>query len=234
MYKIAVCDDEILHHELISNLLNIWRAKKDENIEIVYYQSAEEFLFYWEEGIELNIVLIDIKMRQMSGIELAKRIRSRDKVIDIVFCTADSSFVFEGYEVKAMDYLLKPLNYKRLENIMDKSYNKYKDLKEEEYLVMDSKKKKLKININEIKYFIMFSHYIDVVTLNQTIKWKKKISELEEELKDKRFVRCHRSYIVNMDYVKIVKKSSLVLEDNTVIPISISRLDSVRNNMLIC
>lgn len=233
MYKIAVCDDEILYYELIKKIINIWADKKEETIKTTYYQSAEEFLFYWKEKADFNLIIMDIKMRQMTGIDLARYIRERDKKVDIVFFSADSSFVFEGYEVKAMDYLLKPINYKKLENIMEKAYNSYKNSKDEEFLVMESKKEKLKININEIKYFIMFSHYLEVVTLNKTIRWKKRISELEGELNNKRFVRCHRSHIVNMDYVKIVKKNTLILEDGTSIPISVSKLNTIKNNMLL-
>ncbi|MGL5378779.1 LytR/AlgR family response regulator transcription factor [Clostridium sp.] len=229
MFKIAICDDEIIHHNLLKDFINMWANKFQNEIKISCYQSAEEFLFYWKEEEEFNLIILDIEMRQMSGTELARHIRSRDKDIDIVFFTAHSEFAFEGYEVKAMNYLLKPINYKKLEKVINKSYEKYKNSKKsEEYLSVKMNKEVIEIPLSEVRYFIMFSHYLDIVTEKETIKWKKRISDLEEEIINPKFIRCHRSYIVNMEYVKIVQKNKIILEDNTIIPISNTRLDKVK------
>lgn len=233
MFKIAICDDEIIHHSLLKDFINMWANKFQNEIQIRCYQSAEEFIFYWKEEEEFNLIILDIEMRQMSGIELAKHIRSRDKEIDIVFFTAHNEFVFEGYEVKAMNYLLKPINYKKLEKVVNKCYEKYqKSKKNEEYLSVKLSKGTIEVALSKVRYFIMFSHYLDIVTENEVIKWKKRIGDLEEEINSTKFVRCHRSYIVNMDYVKIVKKNKIILDDNTVIPISNTRLENVKEYIL--
>ncbi len=233
MFKIAVCDDQKIYHSLINQYILKWAKEIDDKVEITNFYSAEEFIFYWKEEVEYDLVILDIELKGMSGLDLAFHIRKIDKDINIIFFTGYSEFVFEGYDVNAINYLLKPINEEKLIKSLNIA-NEFRKASSssDEVIVFKSGKDLLKIKLNDIKYFIMFSHYLDVVTINGTFKWKKKISDLEKEFKDKDFIRCHRSYIVNKKYITKVNKDSIILFENISIPISISRMKEVKKALL--
>lgn len=233
MFKIAVCDDQKIYHSLINRYLNKWAKEIGESVDITNFYSAEEFIFYWKEEVDYDLVILDIELGGMSGLDLAFHIRKLDKEINIIFFTGYSEFVFEGYDVNAINYLLKPINEEKFMKSLNIA-NEYRKASRssEEVIVFKSGKDLLKIKLNDIKYFIMFSHYLDVVTVNGIFKWKKKIGDLEKEFKDKDFIRCHRSYIVNKKYISKINKDSIILFENISIPISSSRMKEVRKALI--
>ena len=110
--RIAICDDEILQLELLKYYVEKWAKDRGINPSIELFQSAEAFHFEWLEDSSYDIILLDIQMAELSGIELAKLIREKDKHIQIIFVTAISDYIGEGYNVDAINYLIKPLSYK--------------------------------------------------------------------------------------------------------------------------
>ena len=99
-------------------------------------------------------------------------------------------------------------------------------------MILETPKKYIKLNCNEIHYCIMFSPYIDIHTSSEKITVRKKISELEREIPSKYFIRCHRSYIVNLKYVKSITKDSVVLESGIRIPISRGRYKDINDTFI--
>lgn len=233
VYKIAVCDDNKIYHKYIEKCISTWEVKKGVSVKVVNYYSAEKFINEWEKNKDINLAILDIEMEEITGLELSKYIRKTDDEISIIFLTGYSEYVLEGYDVSALNYLLKPTTEEKIIETIDKAYDEWaNENNEEEFLMVKSGKEIVKVKLDNIKYFIMFSHYLDIVTTNGTIKWKKKIGDLEKQMEEKGFVRCHRSYVVNTRYIKELKKDEVILLDNTTIPISISRLNNVRNVLL--
>ena len=120
--KIAIIEDEQLHMELLMGYIQSWGIQKKVVVEIESFPNAESFLFHWEE-------VVDIQMKEVNGMELAKYIRKKDKNIVIIFTTGIADFMEEGYEVEAMHYLLKPISRKKVEQCMDR----VKERKKESY-----------------------------------------------------------------------------------------------------
>lgn len=109
MIHFAICDDEPAQARLLSQLVSGWCAGQGEACQITCYPSAEALLFAWEDEPSADILLLDILMGQMNGMELARRLRQRRERLQILFITGTPDFVFAGYGVEAVSYLMKPV-----------------------------------------------------------------------------------------------------------------------------
>lgn len=109
MIRIAVCEDEEVQAEYLKTLLDRWQELAGVSAAVDVYRSAEQFLFEAEEQKTYDIMLLDIQMGEMNGLDLARRVRERDKRVRIVFLTGVADYAIEGYEVGALRYLLKPV-----------------------------------------------------------------------------------------------------------------------------
>lgn len=218
--KIAVCEDQAVQINLLNNQIENWAKEKEVNISIDNFTTAESFLFKWSDYEKYDIIFLDIKMRKMSGIELSNIIREKNKIVDIVFVTGFFKYALHGYRVGAMQYLMKPINTQDLHLCLDKTLDRINDKCESSIIILETTKQVIKLDYNKIYYCIMFSPYIDIHTNSEKITLRKKISDLEKVLPDKYFVRCHRSYIVNVKYIKSITKNNVLLENELKIPIS--------------
>ena len=106
--RIAVCDDEEEQLQSLSGLLAKWTGHSGLSLDMRTFPSAEAFLFAYEEDSAYDILILDIEMKDISGMDLARRIRKEDKRVEILFITSHFEFISEGYEVDALHYLTKP------------------------------------------------------------------------------------------------------------------------------
>lgn len=232
--KIAICDDCSNEYDILLNYINEWKIKVDEQVSVEYFSSAEEFLFYWPEEREFDLVFLDIEMKSISGMDLAKKIREIDEDLIIVFVTGYKNYVFDGYNVRALNYILKPINKKQCFEALNESLKKIGNENKSKYYILKNIKSSKKVKLDDIKYMIMFSHYIDIVTEEEVIKYKIKIGEIEKELPYPKFIRCHRSYIVNLNYVETILIDKLILSDGLSIPISKKKWKDVNEAFIEC
>lgn len=227
--KIAVCEDQAVQVNLINNQIKGWSKEKDINISIDNFMNAESFLFQWLDYNKYDIIFLDIKMSSMSGVELSNIIRDKNKTVDIVFTTAFLKYALHGYKVGALQYLMKPINTSDLYFCLDKTLERINDKQETPILVIETAKNTIKVDYNDIYYCIMFSPYIDIHTNLEKITVRKRISEMEERLPSKYFIRCHRSYIVNVSHINSITKNNVILENGVKIPISRGKYKEINN-----
>ena len=109
-YKIAICDDNPTDIEYVSSIVNTWALAQNHLVKIQTFPSAEAFLFQYAEEKDYDILLLDIEMGEMNGVELAKQIRKSKKPVQIIFITGFPDFMAEGYDVSALHYLMKPIS----------------------------------------------------------------------------------------------------------------------------
>ncbi|MDU6340113.1 MAG: LytTR family DNA-binding domain-containing protein [Clostridium sp.] len=233
MIKFAICEDEIIQAEINQDYIKRWADKNNIEYKIDIFESAEKFLFSWQYEEVYDVIILDIRMKSMSGMELARNIRLKDSDVIIIFISGLDDYVFDGYNVSAFNYLLKPINDEKIFNVLDRVKEKLeKDKNAKQFLLLSKGKNIFKIDYDDIFYIIAFDHYIDIHSKNEIYTFNRKISQLEELLPKENFVRCHRSYIVNIKYVKNINKNSLLLEDDIKIPISKTRMDNTYNTFI--
>ena len=160
----------------------------------------------------VDLLFLDIQMPQLLGTDLIRTLKKPPKVI---FTTAFRKFAVEGFELDAVDYLLKPISFERflkaVNKVMDTSLqviengftgnNKQNNLTGA-FISLRADRKNLKISLNDILYIESLKDYIKVITVNKTIITKQSISSIEEMLPKENFIRIHRSYIVSLNKIE--------------------------------
>ena len=222
-YRIAICDDEQNQIEYITSIVTSWSNHKGHSCEIRTFASAEAFLFEYEEDKAYDILLLDVEMKNMNGIELAKRIRKDNNRAEILFITSHFEFVGEGYEVDALHYLIKPISVEKLTQVLTKAAEKLSV--EPPSVVISCEGETVKLYESDILYVESFLHYIVIHTKDNEYKIKENISVFENKVSDV-FYRIHRSYLVSLKYITRISRTSVNI-GNTELPLSRGKYDDI-------
>ena len=215
--RLAYCDDEEIQLEYMQRLAEQWAEQAGVSLTYYAYKSAEELLFENAEGYPFDLLILDIDMQGMDGMALARKIRERDAKIPILFLTNKREYVFEGYEVQALRYLLKPMSEEKLFPLLNEVYMAARE--EVQSLIVSTEGEHYKIAVSDILYLEADGHYVRIHTVKRDYVVKKAFTELAEVLADG-FVATHRSYLVHLLYVERVQRTECVLSDGSSIPVS--------------
>lgn len=222
-YRIAICDDEQNQIEYITSIVASWSAHEGHGCEIRTFASAEAFLFEYEEDKAYDILLLDVEMKNINGIELAKRIRKDNNRAEIIFITSHFEFVGEGYEVDALHYLIKPISLEKLTQVLTKATEKLSV--EPLSVVISSDGETVKLYESDIRYVESFLHYIVIHPKDKEYKIKENMSVFEKRVSDD-FYRIHRSYLVSLKHITRISRTSVNI-GNTELPLSRGKYDDI-------
>lgn len=212
--KICICDDSAEERASINALVREWARQSGADISVSEFPDAEALLFEYED-LAPDVVLLDIEMPGMNGVELAKRLRAENRLLQIIFITGFSDYIAEGYEVAALHYLLKPVSSEKLFSTLDRALeNQEKDGRK---IVLETSTATVLLPIYEIRYIEVIKNYITVYA-DDAYTVKKTLKEIEKEL-DGRFLRVGRSYIVNLHFVSRVTRSEILLRGGESVPL---------------
>lgn len=229
--NIAYCEDEKIQLEYMEQLIKKWADEGNDTVTYFGYGSAKELLFEHPDSFPFDLLLLDIDMDGMDGMALAKEIRKKDQKLPIVFLTNRSEYVFEGYEVGALRYLLKPVEETKLFSLLDEI--SYALGKERRYLIENVDGETVKISVDTIYSVEAKGHYIRLHTSAGDYEYKKNLSEITEELaKDQpgqktEFISTHRSFLVSLAAVERVQRTECILCDGSSVPVSRNAYKSV-------
>ncbi|MCM1523913.1 MAG: LytTR family DNA-binding domain-containing protein [Ruminococcus sp.] len=211
---IALCDDDSEQIRNLRQLICQWSENKPFAVNIAEYESAEQFLFEYPDN-PCGLLLLDIEMRGINGMELAKKLRDSGNILPIVFITGYSDYISQGYDVQALHYLLKPVEKDRLFAVLDRYAAKNS---RSEDIILQTKDGIYHIDIDTITYMEAFGRKTAVHFLDQTVtECSMKIGSFENM---KGFIHCHRSYMVNLRRVTSISKNALILETGEEVPLS--------------
>lgn len=227
-YKIAICDDEVADITYVENLLKKWATEREKEILVDHFFSAEAFLFAYENKKDYDILLLDIEMKEMDGVTMAKRIRQENESVQIVFITGYSDYISEGYEVAALHYLMKPVKEEKIFSVLDRAVQRLKY--NERMLYLDVSGEMVRIPLYEIRYLEVLRNYV-TIHAKQDYTVKKTLREVEKEL-DERFFKAGRSYLINLKLVRRVTKTEVYLADGTVIPLPRGQYEAINKAII--
>lgn len=217
IYQIGICDDNSADVAYISKLVKTWAEESGLSVRLDSFSSAEEFLFYYAEKKDYDILLLDIEMGGRNGIELAREIRQGNDTVQLVFITGFPDFVMEGYEVSALHYLMKPVSEEKLSAVLARAVKNL--AKTERVLLFQIEGESVRIPSGEIYAVEAFAHAVSLKTKQGEYKVNISISETEKLLKEG-FVRCHRSYIVSLKHIRRITRTTVILDNGAEIPLS--------------
>lgn len=173
----------------------------------------------------IDVIFIDIQMPDLSGIDLIKKLEYKPCVI---FTTAYDQYALEGFKVDAIDYLLKPVDYPEFLKAVNKAKkwilanNEIKSIKtDQEFLFIKSEYKIIRIELNSIKYIEGMSEYVRIHRENaKAIMSLLSLKMLQEQLPSEKFMRVHKSYIVNLNKISEIENNNILFDNNCIIPVS--------------
>lgn len=217
MLHIAICDDEQKFTEQLHELLKHYEQEAGELFRITTFCDGSELIDHYDTTIDL--IFLDIKMNKMNGFKTAELIRQKDSQVSIIFLTTLTQYGLEGYKYQATNYIIKPMKYARLKSEMDRWIETHRK-NDVSSIIVTNDTGKYKIPLKSLRYVETFNRNLLLHTEDENIVCYKSMKEMGQELCDYSFARCHTSYIVNLFYIKGVKKLEVELITGQKLPIS--------------
>ena len=216
--KLAVCDDEKTMIRQLAVYLGQIQDETTDSFEVSYYSSAEELVAHLDRSTE--VLLLDISMGGMTGMEGAKRLRSGGFSGDIIFITSMEQYAIEGYSVHAFGFITKPVVFDELKDTLLKCLKK-RDSQRRSVIAVETAAGTEILNINDIIYAEVYQHSTSfVIRRGRQLVSAMQLNELESKLGTQGFFRCHRSYLVNMRHISKISQTELTLSDGSTVPLS--------------
>lgn len=222
MIRIAVIEDENKEAELLKSYLVKYESECSENFSVSCFPDAVDFLTDYHA--EFDIIFMDIELPHMSGIEAAKKLRLLDPVVALVFITNMEQLAVRGYEVDAIDFVVKPINYYRFSSMLKKAVRAVKKNDEKEVVVRTAATIK-RLRISQIYYIEVRDHRLIYHTEVGIIEAWGNLKDTEDMLTDSDFARSSSAYLVNLKHVVSIDSDCVTVGDDSV-PISQRRKKS--------
>jgi DNA-binding LytR/AlgR family response regulator len=219
MFRIAICEDEKVVLEYESSLVKEWTQARGFEAELDTYISAEQFLFESEDKSPYDVLIFDIQMKGMNGMELAKKLRARGADSAIIFVTGIPDYAIEGYEVGAVRYILKPVKADILYGLLDTVYAE-RQKKSEDYFVLGQGADLERIPFEKIIYIEARGHYVYMKGTDFEREWKSSFAEATAAFETKSFFCLRRGLLVNLLHVSKITRTDCVLDNGEQLPVA--------------
>lgn len=228
MFKVVICEDDSIFRSTLKDYLEVIFRETTNKFEIKVFECGEDLIENYPE--DTDIFFLDIEMKKISGMDVARKIREVGDSSEIIFTTGLIDYIQDGYEVRAYRYLLKPIKFNRLKYHVNECI---KDIlkRHENNLVVVNKGSVYKVEIDEITFIEVINKDIIIHTKNQTYNTKTNMKSIEKELIKYNFYRCHKSFLVNIKYVESIEQNT-ILVNNIKIPVSRHRIKGFKNKLL--
>lgn len=210
MLSVAIVEDEHESARQLREYLDRLEAEYDEHFESTHYTDGERFLSDFRS--QFDIVFMDIEMPNLNGMNAARKLRDIDQTVAVVFITNLSRYAINGYEVGAMDYILKPLDYNAFLLKIRKVIS-YCHSMGSKCLKISTTTGSVRLSLNDLLYVEISKHDIIYHTAHGTLNGYGTMKRLESDLKECGFYRCNSCYLVNMRYVKRIQEYTVTVGD---------------------
>ena len=229
-----IVDDEQIAREILEEYVH-----KIDTIELVKSCKNATEALEMISNHTIDLILLDINMPTISGLTLAKAI---DRKIKVIFTTAYREYAVDGFNIQAVDYLLKPISFERFLQAIDKFFDlptvfsptekTNPDSTKSNFIFVRADRKMVRINFEEIAYIESLSDYIKIYTNNSIVITRETISNMEARLPESQFIRIHRSFIVSLNQISSFTNEFVEL-DKKELPISRTYKDAVLKKLSI-
>lgn len=228
MLSVAVCDDEVIECcNLAGRITKIMEEMKIPCM-IRMFQSGRELLLASES---FDIVFLDIMMSDPDGMKTARILHGRASGGLLVFISSSREYVFDAYDVEAFRYLLKPVDMKKLKQVLEKAVLKT-ERRTQEFILISRERQNRKVFLDDIRYFEMRGRMVEVHGTEGIFTWYRQIGELENRLRGRGFFRCHKSFLINLKYVDGYNRQEAVLENGERVMIAKRRYEEFCQEIL--
>lgn len=233
MIKIAFCDDDLSVLNEMNGLLDKYRVERNQKMVSVAFHSPLELLAEMEKGMRPDILLLDVIMPGENGISVAKEIRQYDNTVKIIFLTSSSEFAVESYTVGAYFYLLKPILEDNFFQLLDSVISECE--RAQQYsLILRCKSGITQIDLEKLEYCeIIGRTLVFHLEDGKVLESIGSLNELCDRLVQyENFLRPHRSFLINMEYIQKISYKAITMESLAQIPIPHGKCAEIKNRYL--
>lgn len=220
--RIAICDDQPAQLLLLQDQCRRWGALRSEPVQLLPFASAEAFLFAYETDKALDVLLLDIQMPGLSGMDLARRLRGANDNLTLALITAIPDFALEGYSVDALAYLLKPVSDESLFALLDKA----RRLTPAPFMLVEHDGLTERIQLSSILYCESQGHGTRVVCTDRALLSPRGLSHFAAQL-GPAFHPIHRCYLINLAHAAAIHRKEVTLTDGTALPVARGRFEAL-------
>lgn len=211
MIKVAIVEDEIRERNLLRSFFDRFAKEYQVEFSISEFTNGIDFLEQYRPCYDL--VLMDIQMPLMNGMEAAEKLRKLDESVVLIFVTNMTQYAVKGYEVKALSFLVKPINYPSFSLSVQRAQREFRK-RRDEVLTVNTSVGLMRIPIDTIRYFEVSGHTLLAHLLTESVKiTQHSMATLEDALKPLGFFRCHVGYLVNVNHITRVTGNSVFVGD---------------------
>ncbi|MEG1719568.1 MAG: LytTR family DNA-binding domain-containing protein [Clostridia bacterium] len=216
--NIAIVDDSTNDRKSILNFFQQYVQEYSRYIRLFVYENGEKFLSTADLS-DIDVLFLDIYMEKLTGIDVAHKVRDKNCTFPIVFITSSNDYAVKSYEVRAFDYIVKPITYDKIVTAMD-LLQKESAISSRIITVKEGREMR-KVALSDILYVDYDNHYIQIHTKNSIISTYIKFLDFEQMLKPfSNFITCYRCLIVNMDFIEKIEENFFLLNNGEYIPIN--------------
>lgn len=198
MIKIAIVEDDDNYAKTLERYIKRYEEETTERFSIIRFGDGEDIAEEYKAGCD--IILMDIEMQFMDGMSAAKKIRQVDEEVVIIFITNMPQYAMQGYEVEALDYVLKPINYYAFSQRLERAILRMRK-RNKKYVSVSYKGGVQKIGVSDIYFVEVQNHDLIYHTKDGNLVVRGTIRELEDTLKGESFFRCNKAFLINLEYV---------------------------------
>ncbi|HHW68258.1 MAG: hypothetical protein PWP07_1055 [Epulopiscium sp.] len=234
MIQIAVCDDNIDELSHIVQLINLYKVSKNFSCKCTIFHNGFELISVLEKGKRFDIYCLDIIMPGLTGIDVAKEIRKFDKTTPLLFFTSSAEFALESYSVKAVNYVLKPITKEKFFLTLDEVLEKINADQEEDAIIVKSNEGIQRILISNLAFVeVIGRNVLYHLYFGKIIQCTESFSSVCDKLmKYGCFIRPHRSYIVNMQFIDTIENHQITLQNLAIIPVAQRKIREIKQQYL--
>lgn len=208
MVRIAVVEDEKESQEQLVSYVSRYEKEAEQKFEVTVFSDGMDIVENYHPV--WDIIFMDIRMKHLDGMKAAEKIRRYDPAVILIFITTMAQYAIKGYEVDALDFVLKPVTYAQFSMKLTKALSVVKK-REEKYLFLPVEDRKERVALSEILFIEVRNHNLHVVTKKQTYIMRLSMQVMERELTPYHFVRCNNCYLVNLANVTGVNRDSVLI-----------------------
>lgn len=231
MLSIAICDPNKIHRQTLADALTklLFDAA---DCHFFFFPDGEKLMAAAKDAPGFQLLFLEIHLPGISGLEVAGQFRNIAPDTDIIFLTAAAEYVTAGYRYHAFDFLIKPVPMARLQEVVER-YLEERTRRPADFLRISIQRSSVQLPLHQILYLESQRRKIIAHMWEGTREFYERLDHLEQLLDNSGFLRCHQSYLLNSDYIRRLNSTSVLLADQTELPVSRTYLQSLRTRLLL-